>query len=90
MISKFEKQQRIKEQLLTEMLNRFNEGRSKSHYCIIATVFTTDEITMMIKRAKISTNDIKDKKQKSNIFHSIAADIAEKKGYELKLRKYRQ
>ena len=42
-LTEFEKQQMIREQLLNEMLAEFNEGRSKSYYCIAATVLEIDE-----------------------------------------------
>lgn len=37
-INEFEKMQKQREYLLKEILKDFNDGRSKSYYCIAATV----------------------------------------------------
>ena len=86
---KFQEQQKIREQLLKDMLSEFNEGRSKSYYCIVATVFDIDGLKNAIKEAKTRSKDIKDIKQKSKLMHSILDEIAGKKGYILKIRKYK-
>ena len=51
-ISEFEKVQRQREDLLKEMLKDFNEGRSKSYYCIAATVLELEELQEALIRAK--------------------------------------
>ncbi|WP_243668727.1 hypothetical protein [Methanoculleus chikugoensis] len=38
--------------MLREMLNDFNEGRSKSYYCIAATVLELDELEEALSRAR--------------------------------------
>jgi len=85
-IGEFQKNQKIREQLLKEMLQNFNEGRSKSYYCIAATVLEINELdAALIQATKDSTNlDIKDK---SKVLHSILDEIAKKSNYLLKLRK---
>ena len=42
-IESFEEQQKTREQLLIETLKEFNEGRSKSYFCIAATILDIDE-----------------------------------------------
>lgn len=85
-ISEFEKMQKQKEELLKEMLKDFNEGRSKSYYCITATVLELEELKGALTKAKKGSDGL-DVKKKSKILHSILDDIALKKNYYLKLRK---
>lgn len=85
-IEAFFKDQKIREQLLREMLELFNEGRSKSYFCIAATLLNIDELRKALKTAKqqIEGLDIKDR---SKVLHSILDEIAKRKGCYLKLRK---
>ena len=85
-ISEFGKIQKKREYLLKEMLRDFNEGRSKSYYCIVATVLEIEELEKALSQAKKEACGL-DVKGKSKAFHSILDEIAEKKGYCLKLRK---
>ena len=85
-VEEFEKTHKIREDLLKEMLKNFNEGRSKSYYCIAATVLEIDELRDALKRAETDSSGM-DVKKKSNILHSIIEGIAERKSYCLKLRK---
>jgi hypothetical protein len=85
-ISAFEADQKKREQLLSEMLAEFNEGRSKTFYCIVATVMDIPEIEQVIAQAryKYAGADIK---TKSKALHAILDRIAQERGYNLKLRK---
>jgi hypothetical protein len=85
-IAEFEKTQKKREHLLKEMLRDFNEGRSKSYYCIAATVLEIEELDEAITMAKKRAEGL-EIKGKSKVLHSILYDIAGKKGYCLKLRK---
>ena len=85
-VDAFEKAQMQREDLLKEMLQEFNEGRSKSYYCIAATVLEIDELKMALDEAKKDSEGV-DIKRKSNIFHSTLDGIAHKRKYRLKLRK---
>ena len=85
-ISEFEKTQKEREILLKKMLSDFNEGRSKSYYCIVATVLDIKEIREALLRAEKDTDGLNNK-DKSKVLHSIFDEIASKKGYFLKLRK---
>lgn len=85
-IKEFEKLQKIREQILKEMLQDFNEGRSKSYYCIGATVLEIAELKEALKKAKTNYNDL-EIKGKSKLLHSILDEIANQKNYCLKLRK---
>lgn len=85
-IVEFEKIQKIREQLLREMLVEFNEGRSKSYYCIAATVLEIEDLELALAEAKQKSIGL-DIKGKSRYLHSMLDDIARKKKYDLKLRK---
>lgn len=85
-ISAFEKAQNERARLLKELLNEFNEGRSKSYYCIAATIFDIDELKGAIDTARNKSADL-DIKSKAKLMHAILDDIAERQGYILKLRK---
>ena len=85
-IEEFEKQQKTKEKLLREILMEFNEGRSKTLYCIAATVLEIDELESVLEKARAKSKGL-DIKAKSEVMHSILNEIAENKNYSLKLRK---
>ncbi len=85
-VSEFENVQKIREQLLKEMLKDFNEGRSKNYYCIAATVLEIGELKKALNKAKKDSTGL-EIKGKSKVLHSILDGIAERKNYYLKLRK---
>ena len=85
-IASFAETQRIRAELLTEMLESFNEGRSKRYYCIAATVLEIAELETALTQAKMDPNRI-DLKSASRILHSILDEIATSKHYSLKLRR---
>ena len=85
-VNEFEKLQKTRENLLKEMLQEFNEGRSKSYYCIAATVLEIEELKEALTKAKEDSIGL-EIKSKSRILHSILDEIAERKSYYLKLRK---
>jgi hypothetical protein len=82
----FDREQRHRERLLKEMLKDFNEGRSKSYYCIAATVLDVEELGGALTQARKESNGL-DIKGRSKILHSILDNIASKKTYCLTLRK---
>ena len=85
-IIEFEKVQKTREKLLKEMLQNFNEGRSKNYYCIAVTIFEIEELKMALTKAKKNSVGL-EIKDKSTILHSVLDEIAQKKNYCLKLRK---
>lgn len=85
-LEEFINQQKAREQLLKEMLSDFNEGRSKSYYCIASTVMKIYELKEALEKARRETRGLKIK-EKSAILHKILDEIANKKNYTLKLRK---
>jgi len=85
-VHEFEKIQKKREDLLKEMLHEFNEGRSKSYYCIAATVLEIEELEEALTKAKKDSIGL-EIKGKSKVLHSILNEIAERKNYYLKLRR---
>lgn len=85
-IQSFKEQQNIREELLRKMLAEFNEGRSKSYFCIATTLLDVKELKEIINQAKINSKGL-DIKSKSKILHSLLNQSAQKKKYNLKLRK---
>jgi len=84
-VDEFEETQKKRECLLKEMVREFNDGRSKSYYCIAATVLEVGEFEEALTQAhKIS--DGLEIKEKSKVLHSILDEIAKQRHYYLKLR----
>ena|SRR3972149_7796139 len=85
-VMEFEKQQKIREHFLKEMLREFNDGRSKSYYCIAATVLKNEELQEILTKAKQQSKGMQPK-EKAKVMHSVLERISNDKGYLLKLRK---
>jgi hypothetical protein len=85
-IEAFKQAQGKRAELLKVMQSEFNDGRSKSYYCIAATVLEIEELEIAIDEGKNRSvgHDIKGK---AKILHKIIDDIAAQKSYVLKLRK---
>ena len=78
--------QKTREHLLKEMLREFNEGRSKSYYCIAATVMEIRELEEALKKTHKDSQGL-GIKEKGRVLHSVLDDIAGQRNYYLKLRK---
>jgi hypothetical protein len=85
-VDEFQKNQKIREQLLKEMLQNYNEGLSKSYYCIAATVMQIDELKDALIQVKKDAKNL-EIKEKSRVLHSMLDEIAQGNNYLLKLRK---
>ena len=85
-VDEFEKTQKIKEHLINGMLREFNDGRSKSYYCIAATVMDTGELEEALTQARQNSDGL-NIKEKTKVLHSVLDEIARQKNYYLKLRK---
>jgi hypothetical protein len=85
-VDKFEGVQKRREDLLKDMLEEFNDGRSKTYYCIAATVMEIEEFEAALKQARAAAENL-DLKGRAKLLHGILDDVAEKKQYLLKLRK---
>ena len=85
-LEEFEKQQKTREKLLRAILTEFNEGRSKTLYCIAATVMEICELEKVLKKARAKSKGL-DIKAKSEVMHSLLNEIAENNNYLLRIRK---
>jgi len=68
------------------MVKDFNEGRSKSYYCVAAAVLEPEELQEALTCAKQKSGGLT-MKDRSKILHAIIDTIAAKKKYNLTLRK---
>lgn len=85
-LEEFEKQQKAREKIVQSMLSEFNEDRSKTFYCIAATMLEIDELEKALDEAREKSINL-NLKTKAKIMHSILNTIAEDKNYVLRLRK---
>jgi len=87
----FLKQQKKRIRLLEEMLNRYNEGRSKSFYCLSTALLSIEGIEQALDSAnkKIRISGIKenDYKSKAKILKEALQEVAGQENIKLKLHK---
>ena len=57
-VNEFEKMQKIRELLIKEMLREFNEGCSKSYYCIAATVMEIGDLKDALIKARNNSDGL--------------------------------
>lgn len=90
-LKNFLEQQRKRIELLEKMLNQFNEGRSKSFYCIATVLLSIQDLESALKdsKQKLKEENVKsdDLKSKSKILKTYLNEIAANEGIELKLRR---
>lgn len=82
----FLKQQQRRINLLEKMLKDFNEGRSKSFYCLSATLLSIEGIEKSIQKANEKSKGL-DLKSKAKVLKEELNQISEKEKVELKLIK---
>jgi hypothetical protein len=85
-VEEFDKQQNDRAKILKTMLDDFNDGRSKSYYCIASTVLPINELHQAIRLAKEQSMTMP-LKEKAAVLHSILEQIAKENHYLLKLRR---
>lgn len=77
--------------LLRQMLRKFNEGRSRSFYCVATTLLPIETLERSLNDAKkkVGEEEIgpKDLKGRAKILKEVITKAAEKKKIDLKLRK---
>jgi hypothetical protein len=82
----FEEAQERRCRLLEEMLAGFDDRRSKSFYCVAATVMEPEELENAIASAGASASG-KTTKEKAKVMRKALEEIARDKGYHIALRK---
>jgi hypothetical protein len=90
-LNKFLRQQRKRMGLLEKMLKDFDDGRSKTFYCIATTLLPVTELKALLgeaerrmKAEKVKADDIK---TKAKILRGFLDGFAAKEKVELKLRR---
>lgn len=86
--SYFEKQgERIA--LLEEMLSHFNDGRSKSFYCISAALLSIIDLERTLEKAETAARarNIEDRKERAINLKQLLQEAGDREGVELILRK---
>ncbi|MFX1279615.1 MAG: DUF3795 domain-containing protein [Promethearchaeota archaeon] len=90
-MEEFIKQQQERIKFLENMLENFDEGRSKSFYCLATALLSLEDLEFalkksneQIKREEIELNNLK---PKSKILKAYCNQFAEKKKIQLKLKK---
>jgi len=90
-IEEFLKQHRKRIDLLETMLKHFDEGRSKSFYCIAAALLSITALEESLRdserRMKADKIRLDDAKARARILREFLNDSAAREGTELKLRK---
>lgn len=90
-VEQFIEQQKRRIELLKTMLKHFDEGRSKSFYCIAATLLSTTDLEKSLKsseqKIKADKIGVGETKTKSKILKGLLNNIAAREGIELKLRR---
>ncbi len=84
-LRQFEEAQKAREALLKIMLQEYNEGRSKSYYCIAVTVLTPVELRDALEEARKMSGGA-DVKSMSRALHQALDNAATRNGHTLKLR----
>ena len=78
--------QREREQLLVEMLSEFNEGRSKSYYCVAATVLASSQLRAALASARESSGGM-EARDRARALHAWLDAAADARSVTLALRK---
>ncbi len=85
-IQAFEEDAERRNRLLEAMLAGYDDGRSKSFYCIAATVLEISEMEQALASAATSSAGM-GTKEKARVMRRVLESIAKEKGYYLALRK---
>ena len=88
-LEKFMERQKKRIDFLEFALNDYNEGRSKSFYCIASALLSISflESCKKILKQKMRNENIRNIKEKSKMLKDILNKGAKEEGVELKLRK---
>lgn len=82
-------QQKIRISRLVKMLREFDDGRSKSFYCLTVALLPLTDLEASLDKAEreIGSSGITDPRRKAAILHKYCNECANERGIDLKLRK---
>jgi hypothetical protein len=86
-IDEFADEQRVREALLREMLEEFNEGRSKTYYSIAVTVLDPGDVRSALDATRRETTGEADVRMRSKSLHAYLDAVASVRVLRLALRK---
>ena len=90
----FIERQRKRIRLLEKMLEGFDDGRSRSFYCIAATLIPIDDLEASLAEAErgVKADGVaaEDVRTKAGVLRELLQGCAGRRGVELKLRKKRE
>jgi len=76
-----------KQKFLKNLIDNYNEGRSKGFYCLSCQLLPLDKLKQALTEAEIRITKDTDIKEKAKIVRAAIGNLAEVLGIELKLRK---
>jgi hypothetical protein len=88
-IDSYYKIQRVRMDLLVRMLDAFNDGRSKSFYCISAALLSIIDLERALEKAETTARarNIEDRKERAMNLKQLLQEAGDREGVELILRK---
>jgi hypothetical protein len=86
-VEAFVAEQRMREDLLREMLSEFNEGRSKTHCSMAATLLDVAQLRSALAEARLETGPADDVKAKSKALRARLDAAAAARSVKLALRR---
>ncbi len=90
-LEQFLEQQRKRIVLLEKMLESFDDGRSRSFYCIAATLLPIEDLEASLAEAERGTRTnevvVDDVRTRAGVVRKLLSDVAGREGVELRLRR---
>jgi hypothetical protein len=86
-IEEFAKQQEERITILNKLITEYDDGRSKSYYCLATALLELDDLNEAITQIIENRNNSVDIKQKAKQARSIIEEKAKRKGVELIYRR---
>ncbi len=83
----FLKQQRIRIQLLRDLINKCDDGRSRSFYCLASALLPSEKVKLELAEITRINKGSTDIKQMAKLLRDAFNRIAKEEGIELKYRK---
>jgi len=85
-VARFEQAQKVRERLLSTMLRDFTDGRSKTYYCLAATVLPIDNLRLALDTAHKQAAGA-DPKERAKLLRTLLDQLAARADVLLKLRR---
>ncbi len=86
-IAEFAKQQKERIMILRKLIREYDDGRSKSFFCLAAALMEVDDLDEALLQVKGTQDNREDIKQRAKQARSIIEQMAQLKGVELVYRR---